>query len=53
MKKLRIAAIVFLVIALIGAARYFGGVSPVNAGIFLFPGIIAAVLFVLSRKREA
>ena len=52
MKKLQIAAIVFLIIALIGVIRYFGGAYSCNAGIFIFPGIIAAVLLALSRKRK-
>lgn len=44
-------AYLFLAITVIGLLRYFGGVEhDNNAGIFLFPGLIAIALFISCRK---
>lgn len=53
MKTLKILAIVFAVIALIGLIRFVGRMSIVNAGVFIFPAIISiAFTFVYIRKRK-
>ena len=50
MKKVWLAAIVFAVIALIGLVSFIGGQRGVNAGVFILPGIVSAVLFYLYAK---
>ena len=50
MKKVWIAAIVFAVIALIGLVSFIGNMRSVNAGAFILPGIVSAVLFYLYAK---
>ena len=55
MKTLKILAIVFSVIAFIGLIRFIGKMSGVNAGVFIFPAIVAIVLafvYVQKSKKE-
>ena len=53
MKLYKIFAIVFSVIALIGLIRFAGRMTPVNAGIFVFPAIMAALFaFVYLKKKN-
>ena len=55
MKTLKILAIVFSVIAFIGLIRFIGKMSSVNAGVFIFPAIIAialALVYVQKSKKE-
>ena len=53
MKTLKILAIVFAVIAFIGLIRFVGKMSSVNAGVFIFPAIVAIVLaFVYVQKSK-
>ena len=53
MKICRVLAIVFSVIALIGAVRFAGKMTPVNAGVFIFPAIVAAIFaFVYLSKKN-
>ena len=55
MKTLKILAIVFAVIALVGLIRFVGKMSSVNAGVFIFPAIVAIVLafvYVQKGKKE-
>ena len=53
MNTLKILAIVFAVIALVGLIRFVGGMSIVNAGVFIFPAIIAIVFaFIYIRKSK-
>lgn len=51
-KTLRVLGIVLAVVALIGLVRFFGAMSAVNAGIFLCPGILAAVFLIMSRPAQ-
>ena len=55
MRTLKILAIVFAVIAFIGLIRFIGKMSSVNAGVFIFPAIVAIVLafvYVQKSKKE-
>ena len=53
MKTLKMLAVVFSVIAFIGLIRFIGKMSGVNAGVFIFPAIVAIVLaFVYGQKRK-
>ena len=53
MKTYKILAIIFSMIALIGLIRFAGKMTPVNAGIFLFPAIMAVIFaFVSLRKKN-
>ena len=53
MKAYKIFAVVFAVIALIGLIGFAGKVTPVNAGVFIFPAIVAAVFaFVYLKKKD-
>ena len=47
MKGCKILAIIFSVIALIGLVRFVGEMTLVNAGVFIFPAIVA-VIFALA-----
>lgn len=52
-KTLKILAIVFAIIALIGLIRFVGRMSIVNAGVFIFPAIISiAFTFVYIQKSK-
>ena len=51
MKACKIFAIIFSVIALIGLIRFVGKMTPVNAGNFIFPAIVA-VLFTCAYFRK-
>ena len=53
MKAYKIFAIVFAVIALVGLIRFVGKVTPVNAGAFIFPAIVAVLFaFLYWRKKD-
>ena len=53
MKTYKILAIIFSVIALIGLIRFAGKMTPVNAGIFLCPAIVAVIFaLVYLRKKD-
>lgn len=53
MKVCKISAIIFSVIALIGLVRFAGKMTPVNAGVFIFPAIAAVIFaFVYLRKKD-
>ena len=53
MKAYKVFAIVFAVIALVGLIRFVGKVTPVNAGIFIFPTIVAVLFaFIYLRKKN-
>lgn len=49
-QALKITAIVFAVIAVIGLISFFGKVRHVNAGAFILPLAVSAVSFVLYKK---
>lgn len=40
---------IFLVITVYGIVFYFGGLGGLNAGSFIFPGMIAAVLLTIQK----
>lgn len=44
--------IIFLVLTVYGIVSYFGGIREVNPGIFIFPGIIAAVLLIGKGRKK-
>ena len=51
MKACKTLAVIFSVIALIGLVRFVGKMTPVNAGVFIFPAIVAVIFaFVYLRK---
>ena len=53
MKGCKILAIIFSVIALIGLVRFVGKMTLVNAGVFIFPAIVAAIFaFVYLKKKN-
>ena len=53
MKTCKILAIIFSVVALIGLVRFVGKMTLVNAGIFIFPAIMAVIFaFVYLRKKD-
>ena len=53
MKTCKILALIFSVIALIGLVRFAGKMTPVNAGVFIFPAIVAVIFaFVYLRKKD-
>lgn len=52
MKACKILAIVFSVIALVGLIRFAGQMTPVNAGVFVFPAIAAAVFALVDLKKK-
>ena len=53
MKAYKIFAIIFSVIALIGLIRFVGKMTPVNAGCFIFPAIVAILFaFVYLKKKK-
>ena len=53
MRVYKIFAIIFSVIALIGLIRFVGKMTPVNAGSFIFPAIVAILFaFVYLRKKD-
>ena len=52
MKAFKILAIIFAVIFLIGLIRFVGNMSSVNAGVFIFPAIIA-IIFAFFYIRES
>lgn len=53
MKAYKVFAIIFSVIALIGLIRFVGKMTPVNAGGFIFPAIVAILFaFVYLRKKK-
>ena len=46
------AAIVALIISVIGLVSYIGGLKPVNIGIFVFPLLISGTCFSLHKKQK-
>lgn len=53
MKVYKTFAIIFAVIAFIGLIRFVGKMSVVNAGVFIFPAIVANFfVFVYFRKKN-
>ena len=53
MKTCKILAVIFSVIALVGLIRFAGRMTPVNAGVFIFPAIVAVIFaFVYLRKKN-
>ena len=53
MKAYKIFAIVFAVIALVGLIRFVGKTTLVNAGVFIFPAIVAVLFtFIYLRKKN-
>lgn len=53
MKTCKILAVIFSVIAVIGLVRFAGQMTPVNAGVFIFPAIAAVIFaFVYLRKKN-
>lgn len=50
-KAYKILTIVFTVIALIGLLSFFGGIKPVNIGVFVFPLILAIIFFYLYKRK--
>lgn len=53
MKAYKIFSIIFSVVALIGLIRFVGKITPVNAGAFIFPAIVAVLFaFVYLRKKK-
>ena len=50
---MKILAVVFAVIALIGLVRFLGGIEPHNTGVFLCPAAVSFLCIVLDiRKRK-
>ena len=50
---MKILAVVFAVIAVIGLIRFLGGIEPHNAGVFLCPAAVSFLCIVLDiRKRK-
>ena len=55
MEKFKILSILFAVIAVIGLIRFIGETGVVNAGVFIFPAILAglfAVLYIRKNRGE-
>ena len=53
MKTFKILAMIFAGISLIGLIRFVGNMSSVNAGVFVFPAIIAIIFaFIYIRERR-
>ena len=50
MKLYRVLAILFLVAGCLGLAAFFGGMRSVNAGVFVFPLLLALLFWRLDRK---
>lgn len=49
-KIYRILAIAALILAILGAVSFGGGIRPVNIDAFLFPLLISGIFFLLYRK---
>ncbi len=52
MKAYMIFAIIFSVIALIGLIRFVGKMTPVNAGVFIFPAIVAGIFTAVYLRKK-
>lgn len=52
MKLYRILALLCLVMACLGLAAFFGGMRSVNAGVFVFPLLLAFLFWYLYRKNN-
>ena len=53
MRAFKILTIVFAIIALIGLIRFVGEISSVNAGVFVFPTMMAIIfVFIYVRKSK-
>lgn len=46
----QVLTIIFGIISIIGLIRFVGGITAANAGIFIFPLILAIFTFVKSKK---
>lgn len=51
-KALRVLGIILAVVAVIGLVRFCGTMSSVNAGVFICPGILAAVFLYLGNRSK-
>lgn len=49
-KTYKIITIIAMIIAVIGLVSFFGGIRPVNIGIFVLPALIAVWSFYNYRK---
>ena len=50
---MKILAVIFAVIAVIGLARFLGGIEPHNTGVFLCPAAVSLLCIILDlRKRK-
>ena len=50
-KIYRNIAVLFAAITLLGLLAYFGGIRPVNIGVFVFPALIAGAAFYMYKKK--
>lgn len=52
MKKLKILAMIFAIIAVIGLISFLAGTRNVNIGAFIFPAILAAAFAIPGLQRD-